>query len=60
MEWPLLDLLWDHALKPGRGRGPVRNLKQMAVRLGWLPAEGGWISNGHWTVVFVGRSHSES
>eukprot|EP00971_Amphidinium_carterae_P143197 2837097-Amphidinium_carterae.1 len=30
MDWPLPDLLWDHALRPGRGRGPVRNLKQMA------------------------------
>eukprot|EP00971_Amphidinium_carterae_P305779 6077018-Amphidinium_carterae.1 len=48
MEWPLLVLLWDHALRPGRGRGPVRNLKQLAVRLGWLAAEGGWISNGQW------------
>eukprot|EP00971_Amphidinium_carterae_P046487 915593-Amphidinium_carterae.1 len=26
--------LWDDALKPGRGRGPVRNVKQLAVRLG--------------------------
>eukprot|EP00971_Amphidinium_carterae_P220714 4381901-Amphidinium_carterae.1 len=40
MDWPLPDLLWDHALRPGRGRGPVRNLKQLAVRLGWLAAEG--------------------
>eukprot|EP00971_Amphidinium_carterae_P036590 719341-Amphidinium_carterae.1 len=48
MEWPLPDHLWDHALRPGRGRGPVRNLKQLAVRLGWLPARGGWISNGQW------------
>eukprot|EP00971_Amphidinium_carterae_P165319 3276937-Amphidinium_carterae.1 len=45
MEWPLPDNLWDHALRPGHGRGPVRNLKQLAVRLGWLP---------------MGRGHSQS
>eukprot|EP00971_Amphidinium_carterae_P024947 492441-Amphidinium_carterae.1 len=56
MEWPLPDNLWDHALRPGRGRGLVRNLKQLAVRLGWLPAHGGWTCNGQW--FFVGRSHS--
>eukprot|EP00971_Amphidinium_carterae_P018294 360786-Amphidinium_carterae.1 len=38
MEWPLEARMWDNALKPGRGRGPMRNLKQLAVRLGWVPA----------------------
>eukprot|EP00971_Amphidinium_carterae_P314625 6253858-Amphidinium_carterae.1 len=28
--------MWDNALRPGRGRGPSRNLKQLAERLGWL------------------------
>eukprot|EP00971_Amphidinium_carterae_P256449 5091796-Amphidinium_carterae.1 len=40
--------MWDNALRPGRGRGPTRNLKQLAERLGWFPALGGWISNGQW------------
>eukprot|EP00971_Amphidinium_carterae_P044886 882465-Amphidinium_carterae.1 len=36
MEWPLSDNMWDNALRPGRGslRGPTRNLKQLAERLG--------------------------
>eukprot|EP00971_Amphidinium_carterae_P142000 2812688-Amphidinium_carterae.1 len=45
MEWPLEARMWDNALKPGRGRGPTRNLKQLAVRLGWVPARGGWTRN---------------
>eukprot|EP00971_Amphidinium_carterae_P027166 535336-Amphidinium_carterae.1 len=36
LEWPLPARMWDNALKPGRGRGPTRNLKQLAVRLGWF------------------------
>eukprot|EP00971_Amphidinium_carterae_P205425 4076908-Amphidinium_carterae.1 len=48
LEWPLEPRLWDDALKPGRGRGPMRNLKQLAVRLGWLPALGGWTCQGQW------------
>eukprot|EP00971_Amphidinium_carterae_P166876 3307059-Amphidinium_carterae.1 len=32
--------MWDNALRPGRGRGPTGNLKQLAERLGWLPAAG--------------------
>eukprot|EP00971_Amphidinium_carterae_P153924 3052403-Amphidinium_carterae.1 len=48
MEWPLLDNLWDNALRPGSGRGPIRNLKQLAERLGWLPALGGWTCHGQW------------
>eukprot|EP00971_Amphidinium_carterae_P068228 1351009-Amphidinium_carterae.1 len=40
--------MWNNALKPGRGRGPTRNLKQLAVRLGWVPACGGWTCNGQW------------
>eukprot|EP00971_Amphidinium_carterae_P065867 1305311-Amphidinium_carterae.1 len=38
----------DDALKPCRGRGPIRDLKQLAVRLGWLPAVGGWTCQGQW------------
>eukprot|EP00971_Amphidinium_carterae_P311489 6190873-Amphidinium_carterae.1 len=45
MEWPLAAGMWDNALKPGRGRGPTRNLKQLAVRLGWVP---GPAANGQW------------
>eukprot|EP00971_Amphidinium_carterae_P092636 1834831-Amphidinium_carterae.1 len=45
LEWPLPDSMWDNALRPGRGRGPTRNLKQLAERLGWLPALGGWTCN---------------
>eukprot|EP00971_Amphidinium_carterae_P123070 2436713-Amphidinium_carterae.1 len=49
MEWPLeARIMWDNALQPGRGRGPTRNLKQLAVRLGWVPARGGWICSGQW------------
>eukprot|EP00971_Amphidinium_carterae_P090731 1796037-Amphidinium_carterae.1 len=49
MEWPLQDNLWDSALRLGRGRGPIRNLKQLAERLGWTPAlVGGWTCNGQW------------
>eukprot|EP00971_Amphidinium_carterae_P095439 1888284-Amphidinium_carterae.1 len=48
MEWPLSANLWDNALRPGRGRGPIRNLKQLAERLGWLPALGGWTCQGQW------------
>eukprot|EP00971_Amphidinium_carterae_P182038 3612615-Amphidinium_carterae.1 len=40
--------MWDNALRPGRGRGPTRNLKQLAKRLGWLPALGGWTCYGQW------------
>eukprot|EP00971_Amphidinium_carterae_P085584 1693652-Amphidinium_carterae.1 len=43
---PLSDNMWDNALRPGRGRGPTRNLKQLR-RL-----------DLQWTVVLVGRSHS--
>eukprot|EP00971_Amphidinium_carterae_P002423 48004-Amphidinium_carterae.1 len=48
MEWPLPDNMWDNALRPGRGRGPTRNLKQLAERLGWSPALGSWTCNGQW------------
>eukprot|EP00971_Amphidinium_carterae_P237839 4721881-Amphidinium_carterae.1 len=37
-QWLLESRMWDNALKPGRGRDPTRNLKQLAVRLGWTPA----------------------
>eukprot|EP00971_Amphidinium_carterae_P165957 3289420-Amphidinium_carterae.1 len=40
--------MWDNALRPGHGRGPTRDLKQLAERLGWLPALGGWTCNGQW------------
>eukprot|EP00971_Amphidinium_carterae_P001818 36575-Amphidinium_carterae.2 len=48
LEWPLDARLWDNALQPGRGRGPTRNLKELAVRLGWVPAHGGWTCKGQW------------
>eukprot|EP00971_Amphidinium_carterae_P223733 4439128-Amphidinium_carterae.1 len=51
MEWPLSDNMWDNALRPGRGRGPTRNLKQLAERLGWIPALGGWTCNGQSCVL---------
>eukprot|EP00971_Amphidinium_carterae_P054229 1068165-Amphidinium_carterae.1 len=35
LDWPLTDAMWDNALRPGRGRGPTRNLKQLADRLSW-------------------------
>eukprot|EP00971_Amphidinium_carterae_P178679 3544529-Amphidinium_carterae.1 len=41
LEWPLEARLWDNDIQPGRGRGPTRNLKQLAVRLGWVPAHSG-------------------
>eukprot|EP00971_Amphidinium_carterae_P191710 3804035-Amphidinium_carterae.2 len=44
--WPLEERLWSDALKDGRGRGPMRNLRLMADRLGWVPDEGGWRSQG--------------
>eukprot|EP00971_Amphidinium_carterae_P119902 2374866-Amphidinium_carterae.1 len=40
--------MWDNALRPGRARGPTRNLKQLAERLGWFPALGGWTCEGQW------------
>eukprot|EP00971_Amphidinium_carterae_P319362 6347297-Amphidinium_carterae.4 len=48
MEWPPEARMWDNALTPGPGRGPTRNLKLLAVRLGWVPAHGGWTCNGQW------------
>eukprot|EP00971_Amphidinium_carterae_P205005 4068668-Amphidinium_carterae.1 len=48
LEWPLPDNMWDNALRLGRGRGPTRNLKQLAEQLAWMPAPGGWICNGQW------------
>eukprot|EP00971_Amphidinium_carterae_P000142 3279-Amphidinium_carterae.1 len=39
MEWPLPDNMWDNALKMGEAE-VTRNLKQLAERLGWLPALG--------------------
>eukprot|EP00971_Amphidinium_carterae_P200384 3976547-Amphidinium_carterae.1 len=49
LEWPQPDNMWDNALRPGRGRGPTRNLKQLAERLGWSPALGGWTCNAQWS-----------
>eukprot|EP00971_Amphidinium_carterae_P225389 4470556-Amphidinium_carterae.1 len=48
LDWPLPDAMWDNALRPGRGCGPTHNLKQLAERLGWSPALGGWTCNGQW------------
>eukprot|EP00971_Amphidinium_carterae_P077850 1539912-Amphidinium_carterae.2 len=48
LEWPLPDNMWENALRPGRGRGSTRNLKQLAERLGWIPALGVWTCNGQW------------
>eukprot|EP00971_Amphidinium_carterae_P149102 2956327-Amphidinium_carterae.1 len=33
---------WEAALKRGRGRGPIRNLRQMADRLQRVPTHTGW------------------
>eukprot|EP00971_Amphidinium_carterae_P019055 374921-Amphidinium_carterae.1 len=40
VKWPLEARLWNDALRLGRGKGPIRNLKQMANRLGWVPDVG--------------------
>eukprot|EP00971_Amphidinium_carterae_P230341 4571282-Amphidinium_carterae.2 len=41
--WPLSesnsDVSWEGALRRGRGRGPIRNLRQMADRLHWTPTQ---------------------
>eukprot|EP00971_Amphidinium_carterae_P005644 112086-Amphidinium_carterae.1 len=42
IEWPLADAVWDEALSKGRGRGPIRHLKTLANRVGWIPQPGGW------------------
>eukprot|EP00971_Amphidinium_carterae_P071473 1413922-Amphidinium_carterae.2 len=46
VHWPLLKASWEGALEAalrrGRGRGPIRNLRQMADRLQWVPTATGW------------------
>eukprot|EP00971_Amphidinium_carterae_P169572 3359446-Amphidinium_carterae.1 len=37
LEWPLDESMWDTALSKGRGRGPIRHLKTLADRFGWVP-----------------------
>eukprot|EP00971_Amphidinium_carterae_P247480 4914041-Amphidinium_carterae.4 len=44
LEWPLDNRVWDTALEKGRGRGPIRHLRLLADRLGWVPMRGGWQS----------------
>eukprot|EP00971_Amphidinium_carterae_P197477 3919154-Amphidinium_carterae.2 len=39
VSWPLSDVSWEGALHRGRGRGPMRNLRQMADRLHWTPTQ---------------------
>eukprot|EP00971_Amphidinium_carterae_P093330 1846797-Amphidinium_carterae.1 len=43
LQWPLATEVWDRDLTKGRGRGPIRNLRLLADRLSWVPAEGGWL-----------------
>eukprot|EP00971_Amphidinium_carterae_P330466 6463512-Amphidinium_carterae.1 len=40
--WPLSEVSWEGALRRGRGRGPIRNLRLMADRLNWVPTPEGW------------------
>eukprot|EP00971_Amphidinium_carterae_P045146 888379-Amphidinium_carterae.2 len=37
LEWPLDESIWDNSLSKGRGRGPIRHLKTLADRVGWVP-----------------------
>eukprot|EP00971_Amphidinium_carterae_P203659 4041940-Amphidinium_carterae.1 len=34
--------VWEPALSKGRGRGPIRHLKTLANRVGWVPHPPGW------------------
>eukprot|EP00971_Amphidinium_carterae_P219713 4362311-Amphidinium_carterae.2 len=34
--WPLEESVWETALNKGRGRGPIRHLKTLANRVGWI------------------------
>eukprot|EP00971_Amphidinium_carterae_P149329 2960634-Amphidinium_carterae.2 len=40
--WPLDESVWETALNKGRGRGPIRHLKTLANRDGWVPHQQGW------------------
>eukprot|EP00971_Amphidinium_carterae_P091357 1808534-Amphidinium_carterae.1 len=40
--WPLEEGVWEIALNKGRGRGPIRHLKTLANRVGWVPHPQGW------------------
>eukprot|EP00971_Amphidinium_carterae_P293932 5835445-Amphidinium_carterae.1 len=44
LEWPLDESIWDTAPSKGRGRGPIRHLKTLADRAGWVPHPQGWQS----------------
>eukprot|EP00971_Amphidinium_carterae_P339855 6477881-Amphidinium_carterae.2 len=41
-EWSLEERVWTTALDKGRGIGPIRHLRLLADRLGWIPQPGGW------------------
>eukprot|EP00971_Amphidinium_carterae_P046112 907736-Amphidinium_carterae.2 len=36
LQWPLEEWAWGTALAKGRGRGPIRHLRLLADRLGWV------------------------
>eukprot|EP00971_Amphidinium_carterae_P327378 6458705-Amphidinium_carterae.2 len=42
VSWPLPMASWEGDLNRGRGRGLIRNLRQMADRLHWVPTDTGW------------------
>eukprot|EP00971_Amphidinium_carterae_P056281 1111000-Amphidinium_carterae.1 len=42
VQWLFPMASWEGALNRGRGRGPIRNLRQMADRLYWVPTATGW------------------
>eukprot|EP00971_Amphidinium_carterae_P068652 1359381-Amphidinium_carterae.1 len=46
LTWPLQENVWENALAKGRGRGPIRQVRTLADRLGWIPQHGGWLSDG--------------
>eukprot|EP00971_Amphidinium_carterae_P048289 951208-Amphidinium_carterae.1 len=37
--WPLFQTIWEGALRKGRGRGPICNLRMMADRFGSRPCD---------------------
>eukprot|EP00971_Amphidinium_carterae_P276285 5482673-Amphidinium_carterae.1 len=45
--WPLEENV-ENALGKGRGRGPIKHLKTLANRVGWVPQPGGWQSEGQY------------
>eukprot|EP00971_Amphidinium_carterae_P070048 1386155-Amphidinium_carterae.1 len=40
--WPLEESVWETALNKGRGIGPIRHLKTLPNRVGWVPHPQGW------------------